>query len=222
MIHIFDVDYTVIKKTSTSYFLREALRNGTVNLSQIYQLPFEWIRYKLGHPNMDFLEDAVKRLAGIEKNILEQTARSCFERYIRPNIYSGAAKLIRGTLAQGKKVIFATSSLYALIQPLEQFFGIEGSIASRLEFSEGKSTGKLMENSFFGPRKKDAVEAWLRRGGIRPDEVNFYSDSYTDLPLLEFCGRPVAVNPDRILAREAKKRGWEILRFTKTLGFHPE
>jgi hypothetical protein len=70
------------------------------------------------------------------------------------------------------------------------------------------------------PKKKTAVEAWLEKNGFRPNEACFYSDSYTDLSLMEFCGKPVAVNPDRILAREAKKHGWEILRFTKTLGKH--
>jgi phosphoserine phosphatase len=43
--------------------------------------------------------------------------------------------------------------------------------------------------------------------------VRFYSDSYTDLPTLELCGQPVAVNPDRFLTRAAKQRGWDMLRF---------
>ena len=42
-----------------------------------------------------------------------------------------------------------------------------------------------------------------------------YSDSATDLPMLEAVGRPVAVNPDRALAKVARERGWETRRFTK-------
>jgi phosphoserine phosphatase len=56
---------------------------------------------------------------------------------------------------------------------------------------------------------------------MRPEDISFYSDSYTDLPLLEFSGSPVAVNPDRFLTYEAKKRGWKILRFRETLGNIP-
>ena len=40
-----------------------------------------------------------------------------------------------------------------------------------------------------------------------------YSDSVTDLPMLEAVGHPVAVNPDKDLAREAKEREWEIRVF---------
>ena len=218
MIHIFDVDYTVIKKPSAWYFLLEALHKGIISISQIRQLPFEWIRYKLGRPNMDFIEDAVKHLAGIEEKTLEQTAHACFERRIKPNIYTGAAQLIREAVERGERVILASSSLSALIQPLERFLNIEGSIASVLEFHDGKTSGRLAESSLFGPRKKTAVETWCAANNVNPHEVYFYSDSYTDLPLLEYCGRPVAVNPDRRLTRKARRRGWEILRFSETLG----
>ena len=217
MIHIFDIDYTVIKKSSAGCFLREALNKGIISWSQIRQLPFEWLRYKLGRPNMDFIDDAVKHLAGIEKTTLEQTALSCFERRIKPNIYSGAVKLIKGALARGEKVIFATSSLNTLIQPLEDFFSINGSIASKLEFCDGKTTGKIAGNSLFGSRKKEAVEAWFEKNNLDITEARFYSDSYTDLPLLRICGKPVAVNPDSTLKKEALKNDWEILHFKKTI-----
>ena len=218
MIHIFDVDYTILKRPSAWYFLCEALQEGIISLSQIRYLPIAWIRYKIGHPNMDFIEDVVKHLAGFEKTVLEQTAEACFERRMKPNIYTGAAKLIRGAIGRGEKVIFASSSLYTLIQPLERFFGIEGSIASVLEFRDGRTSGRLSEDSLFGHRKKNAVELWCAENRIHPDDICFYSDSYTDLPLMRSCGKPVAVNPDRTLAREAYKHNWDILRFSQTLG----
>ena len=218
MIHIFDVDNTIIKKNSAWYFMLEALNKGIIRFRQIRRLPIEWLRYKLGRPNMDFIEDAVGHLAGIEQGVLEQAALSCFERRIRPNIYTGAAKLVGGAIARGERVIFATSTLDALVQPLEQFFTVEKSIASVLEFSDGRTTGRITGNSLFGGKKKTAVLAWLEENKLPAGEVCFYSDSYTDLPLLECCGKPVAVNPDRFLAKKAKKNGWDILRFRQTLG----
>lgn len=217
MIHIFDVDNTTVRKTSTWYFFCEAYSKGAICLSRVRRLPLDWIKYKLGRPDMDFIENAVKSIAGIEKNTLDEIAKSCFEHRIKPNIYTGAAKLISNAQNNGEKVIFATSSLYTIIAPLESFFGIEGSIASMLEFSEGKTTGSMIGKSFFGPKKKSETEAWLNKNGFNPNDVCFYSDSYTDIPLLEFSGKPVAVNPDRILKRKAKKQGWEIVRFTETL-----
>jgi len=213
MVHIFDVDHTVINKSSVRHFLLEALNEKIIRLRHIRRLPVEWIRYKLGRPDMDFIEKAVAFLSGIEKSALERVAETAFERRMKYDIYPGARQLIREALEKGERVIFATTSFHIVIQPLERFFGIEGSLACELEFLNGRATGRLVGESLFGIKKKTAVQAWLERNNLLPEEVSFYSDSYVDIPLLEFCGRPVAVNPDRALTRKAKKHGWEILRF---------
>jgi HAD superfamily hydrolase (TIGR01490 family) len=218
MIHIFDVDDTVIKKTSMWYFLLEAFQNRLVRFSQIRRLPVDWVKYKLGFPDMDFIENTVKKIAGIDREMFEKTADDCFEKRIKAKIYKDAARLIREAQGRGEKVIFATSSIDIVIRPLEKFFNIEGSLATELEYSGGKTTGRLAGVSFFGAKKKDAALEWLGRNNINAADVSFYSDSYTDIPLLQACGRPVAVNPDHILYREAKKREWEILRFSEVLG----
>jgi HAD superfamily hydrolase (TIGR01490 family) len=218
LIHLFDIDYTVIRKSTTWYFLCEALGRKAIAFSQISGLPFEWLRYTLGRANQDFIEEAVTHLAGLDQSLLETIAEDCFTRRLKRNIYTGAASLIGELKSRGEQVYFASSSLHTLIKPLERFFGITESIASDLEFAEGKTTGRLTGGGVFGAKKKTAVEAWLAQRAIGPENVRFYSDSYTDLPLLEYCGQPVAVNPDRILAKEAGRRGWEILRFRETLG----
>ena len=38
----------------------------------------------------------------------------------------------------------------------------------------------------------------------------FYTDSYTDMPMLERVGNQVVVNPDPRLRRIAKRRGWPV------------
>jgi HAD superfamily hydrolase (TIGR01490 family) len=217
-VHIFDVDHTVVRKTSTEYFVQMALKEKIIQFSQISRLPFDWIKYKLALPDNDFIENTVKKLVGIKKADLEQVSQECFKKRIKPNIYTGMQKIINDALEKKEKVIFATSSFDFIIKPLEQFFGIEGSLACQLEYSDGITTGNLVGYSFFGPKKKTAAQAWMENNNIDSQNVSFYSDSYSDLPLLEYCGNPVAVNPDGILARKAKKRGWRILRFKDVLG----
>ena len=48
-----------------------------------------------------------------------------------------------------------------------------------------------------------------------------YSDSVTDLPMLEIVGNPRAVNPDRALRRIALQRGWPVLTFGALRGGTP-
>jgi len=216
--HIFDVDHTVVRKTSTEYFVQMALKEKVIRYSQVSHLLVDWVKYKLAFPNNDFIENTVKKLAGLEKEVLERVSDSCFKKRIKPNIYTGAKSIIEEALKKGEKVIFATSSFDFIIKPLEQFFGIEGSLSCKLEYSQGKTTGNLVGYSSFGPKKKTAAVEWMSHNAINPQDVSFYSDSYTDLPLLEYCGDPVAVNPDGILERKAKKHGWRILRFEEVLG----
>jgi HAD superfamily hydrolase (TIGR01490 family) len=218
MVHIFDVDYTLVRKSSSWYFLLEALEQGVIRFSQVWGLSFEWFRYKAGIPNQDFIEKAVKHLAGIDQKTLDNLADSCFKRRLLPNMYAEGLRLLDEIRDRGEEILLASSSIHTLLRPLERFLGLGESVASVLEFAGGKTTGRLKGISPFGKNKKTAVLARLAERNILPEETEFYSDSYTDLPLLEWCGRPVAVNPDRILRREAKRRGWKILRFRETGG----
>ncbi|HCC36960.1 MAG TPA: hypothetical protein DEQ14_04745 [Treponema sp.] len=217
MINIFDVDYTVLKHPTAWYFLCEAIAEKVVGITRLRRLPLEWLRYKLGFANNSFIEETVKHLAGIEKTILEKIAETSFNLRMKRDIFSGAAELIRELQVKGEPVIFATSSISVLTSPLERFLGITESIANKLEFAEGKTTGRISGSSSFGEGKRNAVQTWLAERQISPQDTCFYSDSYTDLPLLEYCGHAIAVNPDRILAKEAKKRGWKIIHFRQTL-----
>jgi HAD superfamily hydrolase (TIGR01490 family) len=217
MVHIFDVDQTVIKKTSAEHFLLEALKRRKVFFSQVYKLPFDWIKYKFAMLDTDFIEDAIKCFAGFQKKDIERMSLICFEKRIKKNIYLGAARIIKEAQKKGERVVLATSSLDVIIRPLEKYFGLESSLASRLEFDGDVTTGRLTGSSIYGENKKKAVASWLEGNNIRPFDASFYSDSYTDIPLLEYCGNPVAVNPDRFLAKLAKKRGWKILKFKEML-----
>jgi HAD superfamily hydrolase (TIGR01490 family) len=217
-IHLFDVDYTLLRRSTSWYFLLGALKNGVIRFRQLRQLPLEWLRYKTGRARQDFIETAVKRLAGIDRRVLEDLARTCFEDKLRANLYREGVRLIGEIRRRGEPVYLATSSLQTLLDPLERFLGVDGAIASVLEFAGGKTTGRLTGKALFGPNKLEAVRDWLEKRAADPGDVYFYSDSYTDLPLLEFAGHPVAVNPDRFLRREARLRRWKILRWRETLG----
>lgn len=218
MLNIFDVDRTVIKKTSAWYFIREALAEKAVSISQVRRLPLEWLRYKMGVLSNDFIEEAVKHIAGLERKTAEVLAESCFKKRMKAGIYEKAERLIRDMRQRGETVIFATSSLSIIIHPLQHFLDINETLASALEFSQGKATGRIDGFSLYGEKKKTAVQQWLAEHQINPRDARFYSDSWTDIPLMEYCGEAVAVNPDHVLEREAKKRGWKIQRFHKTLG----
>jgi HAD superfamily hydrolase (TIGR01490 family) len=142
----------------------------------------------------------------------------CFDHFVKPDLYTGAVELIAGLKESGARIILATSSFRIIVQPIQDYLDAETSIASELEFIDGKTSGRLAGKSIFGSNKLEAVKVWLCEHNIDAAAVRFYSDSYTDLPLLNYCGYPIAVNPDPILRRVALKNGWKITRFKETLG----
>jgi phosphoserine phosphatase len=165
MVHIFDVDYTILKKSTSYYFLLEALKEKAVTFNRLWRLPVEWLRYKLGYPNQDFIQEAVKYLSGIDEQLIINLSERCFTKRIKSNIYAEGYKLISDIQKRGDEALFATSAFHTLIGPLEKFFGIKDSLASTLEFSNGKTTGCIVGKAFFGENKKHAVHDWLEKRG---------------------------------------------------------
>jgi HAD superfamily hydrolase (TIGR01490 family) len=217
-VSFFDVDNTLISGTSGAIFLWCALKERIISFSQVKRLPLEYLRYHCGIAHSDFIEKAVSYMDGIEEKSINSLVEKCVPT-IKAHIFAEGAEIIKALQKAGETVCLATSSFSDLVAPLEQFFGLQDSISSVLEYSGGKTTGRLVGKSPFGAKKKEAVEAWLAtHSGVNREDITFYSDSSCDLPLLEWCGRAVAVNPDRALAHTARERGWEILRWRKLLG----
>src|SRR6202034_3089519 len=80
----------------------------------------------------------------------------------------------------------------------------------------GCYTGQ-MDRYAYGESKADLMREVAQQRAIALHRSWAYSDSATDVPMLEAVGHPVAVNPDRALRRIAQLRGWEVVRFERTL-----
>ncbi len=108
-----------------------------------------------------------------------------------------------------------SSSPEEVVRPLARHFGASGVVATRAGVDEeGKYTGELAFYCY-GEGKADAIREVAARAGVDLEGSYAYSDSITDLPMLEAVGHPVAVNPDRELRREAEARGWDIRDFRR-------
>lgn len=62
-----------------------------------------------------------------------------------------------------------------------------------------------------GSRKTENILKILKDKQIDWENSFAYGDSYSDLPVLELVGNPIAVKPEEKLRNIAKERGWEIL-----------
>ena len=79
-------------------------------------------------------------------------------------------------------------------------------MATRMVVEDGKYTGEVAFYCF-GEGKVEAIRELAAREGYALEHCYAYSDSITDLPMLEAVGHPTVVNPDRALRKEADGAG---------------
>ena len=215
----FDLDKTVIAKASMVAFGRPFYRAGLVSRGLLLRALWGQLVYMNLGASADKLakmRDSVLRLtAGWDQAEISKIVRETLEEVVEPIIFDEALDLIREHQAAGRKVFIVSASPEEIVAPLAQYLGVDEALATRAELDEhGRYSGRT-ELYCYGPAKAVLMRAAAERDAIDLDRSYAYSDSATDIPMLEIVGHPVAVNPDRELAREARKRGWEIREFTR-------
>ena len=161
-----------------------------------------------------FRESALRITKGWDREVVAEHVRDNLTDVIDPIVYDEALELLRSHRAAGRLVVLVSASPEEIVQPLALHLGVDLAIASRARVdADGRYTGEV-EQYAYGPHKAEAIEALAVERGIDLSRSWAYSDSATDEPMLRAVGHPVAVNPDRDLARVAAAEGWPVLTFT--------
>lgn len=212
----FDLDKTVISKSSSLALSRPMYRAGLVTRSQLLKGAYAQLVYLVIGADDRRMERAKEGILAItkgwERDQVEKLARESVEKILDPYIYQEALDLIALHRALGRKVYIVSSSPEEVVRPLAERLGADGVIATRAESVDGRYTGRL-EFYCYGEQKADAIRDLAEREDIDLSTTYAYSDSATDLPMLEAVGLPVAVNPDRDLRKVAEQRNWQIRHF---------
>ncbi len=208
---LFDFDRTLVDCNSANLWFLHELRSGRLPPSYGIRVPFWLIQYRLGMGNLErMFDDAFKMAQGEEEALMIERVRAWYDSDIRPHIRPGARAAIGAHRAAGDRLMLATSSSQYVATLACETFGIDDFVCTRLEVADGRFTGRLMANAM-GPAKAERVAEWATAQGIDLAHCTFYTDSITDLALLQRVGHPVAVNPDRRLRLIAREHGWPVL-----------
>lgn len=213
----FDLDKTVISRSSTLALSRPLYRAGMVSRGQLLRGAYAQLVYLLvgaDEGKMERLKEGMLQLTkGWDRAQVERLVEDVILEVIDPYVYAEALDLMELHRSEGRRIYIVSSSPEEVVRPLARHFGVSGVIATRAAIGEdGKYTGEL-EFYAYGPHKADAIREMAVREGIDLARSYAYSDSITDLPMLELVGNPVAVNPDRELTRVAREREWDMRWF---------
>jgi HAD superfamily hydrolase (TIGR01490 family) len=168
-----------------------------------------------------FNEIFFREYRGMEKEWLEREAEAVFEKVIRPSIYPGAKALVEADRKQGFRPVVITGELDFVLRPVVRYFGFDHLICNSLVYQHGVATGEVVSPLIAEREKVAALMRVCGHYNADAAQSNAYSDSFSDVPMLEAVGDPVAVNPDRRLRTLAVERGWPILDLKRGDYGHP-
>jgi putative phosphoserine phosphatase/1-acylglycerol-3-phosphate O-acyltransferase len=210
----FDMDKTIISENSGSIILRDSWERGELSNWDLARGAGAYLQYKLGVLNMEaWTVEMLRGLAGQLESELMETGRVLFEKRMVDKIYPEARRLIAEHLAKGHVVAIVSGSIRFLVEPLAVFLSVKHVLCTELETQDGVLTGRCVEPICFEEGKIYWLQGFIERHQIDLARSWFYTDSITDLPVLDLVGHPVATNPDPMLYLTANRRGWPIRIF---------
>ncbi len=216
----FDLDKTIIAKSSVLAFGRPFYQSGLINRRAVLRSAYAQFVFALAGADHDQIERMRAYLTsmctGWDVAQVREIVSETLHEIIDPIVYDEAVDLIARHKAAGRDVVIVSTSGEEVVAPIGAMLGADDVVATRMVVRKGHYTGEISRYTF-GPEKAVAVGELAAARGYDLSASYAYSDSATDVPMLESVGHPYAVNPDRALRRIAQEREWPILTFSNAV-----
>lgn len=217
----FDLDKTILAKSSAFAFARPFFRGGLIGRREVLRSAYAQLVFVTSgadHELMDQMRNYVSNLVtGWDVETVRSIVAETLDQVIDPMVYQEALDLMAEHRAAGHEIVIVSSSGTDLVEPIGARLGVDLAIGTQVAIEHGRYTGEILFYAY-GEHKAAAMRALAEERGYDLAECYAYSDSQTDLPMLEAVGHPVAVNPDEALREVALDREWPIMDFERPIG----
>ena len=214
----FDLDKTILAKSSSFVFARPFYREGLIRRSDVVRsayAQFVYLASGADHQQMESMRVYMSNLvSGWEVSKVSSIVNEALDTIVDPIVFEEAVELIAFHKAAGRDVIIISSSGTEIVEPIGARLGADLAIGTQVAVENGHYTGAIMFYAY-GEGKAEAMRALAAERGYDLSTSYAYSDSHTDLPMLDAVGNPVAVNPDTELRKIAIERNWPIMDFAR-------
>jgi len=208
----FDLDRTLLLVNSGRLWLESERRHGRIGVWQMIQATFYLIGYKFNAVDMErVMVKALSTVRGVEEEEVRRRTHEWYQAEVAQTVAPGARPALESHRAQGHPLVLLTASSLYESEIASRQLELDAYLATRYEVVDGHFTGDVVRPLCYGPGKVVHAERWAVDNDVDLDRSYFYTDSITDLAMLERVGEPRIVQPDPRLRRLARKRGWEIL-----------
>ncbi len=212
----FDMDGTLIAGNSGVSFMRYSYARGKASLWRVGKSIIDYLRYRYDLLNMDkAYRQSLRPLIGVKEEELIKFCSEWFAERVERLIFPEAKEIVRQHKVNGELTVIISNATTYAIQPLAQYLEIPYVLGTLLEVKNGRFTGEFIAPLCFGQGKIFWAKKLMQEVNGDFSRATFYTDSFTDLPLLNLVSNPQVINPDPRLRALAKKRGWPIRYFQK-------
>ena len=209
---LFDMDRTLVRKETASLYVRFQRELGEARRRDLLRVTYWVAQYTFGIIDApEVAARALRSVAGTSEAAMAARCDDWFRRWVEPHVCDLGRRAVERHRERGDLLAIVTGASPYVARPLARRLGIPNVVASELEVdAEGRFTGRFVAPLCIGHGKVERARRLAAELGFSLEDATFYSDSYTDLPLLELVAEPVAINPDPRLRRVAVKRGWRV------------
>lgn len=182
----FDLDKTIIARSSTLAFSRPFYAGGLINRRTVLRSAYAQFVYLLGgadHDQMERMREYLSAMCtGWDVRTVREIVADTLHHIVDPIVYDEAVTLIEQHHAEGRDVVIVSSSGSEVVEPIGELLGADRVIATRMVVADGKYTGAI-EDYVYGPHKATAITTLAAAEGYDLQASYGYSDSITDEPI---------------------------------------
>ncbi len=210
---LFDIDGTLLARNTAPLYMNHLRRTGQARRRDVARTLYYLFWYKLGLLDVrSALEVSMAFVRGKDEAAMVADCVGWYGEAVRPYVFPGMAAQVAAHREAGHVLALLTSATRYLAEPLGADLGIEHHLVTQLVVRDGRFTGEVVQPVCYGRGKVYWAERFAAEHGVDLAASFFYTDSITDLPLLDRVGHPRVVHPDPRLRRLAQRRGWQVLR----------
>lgn len=211
----FDLDRTLLDMNSSTLWAKHELRHGRISFRQFGRVLVWNVLYHLSLIDIETaFKEAVGHYRGRSYEGLDAETRDWFARDVAHHLRPGAGLALREHREQGHQLVLLTSASAFASRAARDTWELDDFLSNDFPADEeGKLRGTFVPPLCHGAGKVQRAEAWTSERGIDLQDCYFYTDSYSDAPMLKAVGYPRVVSPDPRLSRAARQRGWPVLQW---------
>ena len=214
----FDLDKTILAKSSSLAFARPFYKGGLLGRADVLKSAYAQFSYVASGADHDQLESMRRYMSALVSGWDVETVKAIvsetLDEIVDPMVYEEAVDLIAQHKEAGRDVIIISSSGTEVVEPIGERLGVDRAIGTQVAIEDGRYTGEIVFYAY-GEGKAEAMRALAQENGYDLADCYAYTDSMTDLPMLEIVGHPVCVNSDAGLRKIALERDWPMVDFAR-------